>query len=820
MAVKKSELYSTLWASCDELRGGIEPSIYKDYVLLILFVRYVTDKAPFSNGQIVIPNGGGFHDLVALKNKPNIGEEINKVISKLASANQLEGIIDVADFNLDSVLGAGKLKVDKLSGLIGVFQNPNLNFANNRADGDDILGDAYEYLMMKFSIESGKSKAQFYTPAEVSQIMSYLIGIDKAADGKQTIYDPTCGSGSLLLKAHDTALTNTGFDLAIYGQELADNTASLARMNMWLHNVTTSQIDSGESTISKPRFTDKNNPNSLRTFDYVVANPPFSTSNWRSGFVPEQDVFGRFEGYGMPPDKNGDYAFLLHIIASLKSNGSGAVILPHGVLSRGNAEAVIRKNLIEKRLIKAIVGLPANLFYGTGIAACILVIDKKSSADRKHIFMIDASKGFTKNGNKNKLRDRDTHKILDVYANELEIPKFSRNVPLSEISNSDNDYNLNIPRYIDTSVVSDIQNIDAHILGGIPEVDVNQLVPYWAEFPSLKSTLIEANTRKKFFNLRVESREVYSLISSNKEVFEFKKEVHKKLDEWVKWAQPVLEGVDEKCRPKILIDDLGEKILEIFQPVNLIDGYAIYQGVREYWDSTLKDDIYTIVEHGWLGSSKPVKLAPKAKDRVDYQLKKKNKIEKYHSETLPSEILIDRFFSKEASDIESLEEQLNETFDALDNFDAEFGGDAGILREYLNDKGRILKKDLVKVLRSPDLGEDEKDALKKYEVLAEAEEELKDKRKTKESELVGLIVQKYPSLEETDVKSILIENKWIKAIKEVVESELDSMILKLAKRLSELNNRYLVPLPKIEKKREELSQRVKSHIEKMGVKWE
>lgn len=816
MAVKKSELYSTLWASCDELRGGIEPSIYKDYVLLILFVRYVSDKAPFSNGQIVIPDGGGFQDLVALKNKPNIGEEINKAISKLASANQLEGIIDVADFNNDSVLGAGQLKVDKLSGLIGVFENPNLNFANNRADGDDILGDAYEYLMMKFSIESGKSKAQFYTPAEVSQIISYLIGIDKATDGKQTIYDPTCGSGSLLLKAHDTALTNTGFDLAIYGQELADNTASLARMNMWLHNVTTSQINSGESTISKPHFTDKNNPNSLRTFDYVVANPPFSTSNWRSGFVPEQDVFGRFEGYGMPPDKNGDYAFLLHIIASLKSNGSGAVILPHGVLFRGNAEAAIRKKLIEKRLIKAIVGLPANLFYGTGIPACILVIDKEGSADRKHIFMIDASKGFTKNGNKNKLRDRDTHKILDVYKNQLEIPKFSRNVPLSEISNSANDYNLNLPRYIDTSEAADIQSIEGHILGGIPEEDVNQLDSYWAEFPSLRNTLIKENARKGFVDLKVESKEVNSLINSNEEVEKFKKEVHKKLDEWVKLAQPVLESVDEKCRPKILVDDLGEKILEIFQLVNLIDGYAIYQGVREYWDSTLKDDIYTIVELGWLGSSKPVKLAPKAKDRVDYQVKK----EKYHSETLPSQILIESFFSKEASDLEKLEEQLNQAVEALDDFDAEFGGDEGILREYLNDKGRIVKKDLVKVLRSQDLRQDEKDALKKYEVLAEAEEELKDKRKTKESELVELIVQKYSSLEESDVKSILIENKWMKAIKEVVESELDSTILKLSKRLSELNDRYLEPLPTIEKEREELSQKVKAHIEKMGVKWD
>jgi len=816
LAVKKSELYSTLWASCDELRGGIEPSIYKDYVLLILFVRYVTDKAPFSKGQIVIPKGGGFHDLVALKNKPNIGEEINKAISKLASANQLEGIIDVADFNNDSVLGAGQLKVDKLSGLIGVFENPNLHFANNRADGDDILGDAYEYLMMKFSIESGKSKAQFYTPAEVSQIMSYLIGIDKATDGKQTIYDPTCGSGSLLLKAHDTALSSTGFDLAIYGQELADNTASLARMNMWLHNVTTSQINSGESTISKPHFTDKKNTNSLRTFDYVVANPPFSTSNWRSGFVPEQDVFGRFEGFGMPPEKNGDYAFLLHIIASLKSKGSGAVILPHGVLFRGNAEAVIRKNLIDKRLIKAIVGLPANLFYGTGIPACILVIDKNGLENRSHIFMIDASKGFTKNGNKNKLRDRDTHKILDVYINEVEIPKYSRKVPLSEITNKANDYNLNLPRYIDTSEAADIQSIEAHILGGIPEDDINQLEEYWAEFPSLKNELIKGSSRKGFVDIKVESQKINHVINENEEVKKFKLEIHRELAKWITWAKPILESVDEKSRPKALINDLGEKVLEVFKPKKLIDSYAIYQGVREYWDLILKDDIYTIVELGWLDSAKPVKLALKVKDRVDYQIKK----DKFHSETLPRDVLESQFLTKEVAEIEKICEDLAQEGEALENFEAEFGGDEALLNGYFNEKGRIEKKKLVKYLIDASIGIDEKEKLKDYKVLAEKEEKTKDLLKESEGNLEESIAKKYQSLSEKDVKSILIDYKWIKAVREIVEKELENNILKLSKRLAELNDRYFTPLPIIEKNREELSKKVKDHIEKMGVKWE
>lgn len=816
MAVKKSELYSTLWSSCDELRGGIEPSVYKDYVLLILFVRYVTDKAPFSKGQIVIPKGGGFEDLIALKNKPNIGEEINKAISKLASANQLEGIIDVADFNNDSILGSGQLKVDKLSGLIGVFENPNLNFANNRADGDDILGDAYEYLMMKFSIESGKSKAQFYTPSEVSQIMSYLIGIDKATDGKQTIYDPTCGSGSLLLKAHDTALSNTGFDLAIYGQELADNTASLARMNMWLHNVTTSQINSGESTISRPHFTDKKNPSSLRTFDYVVANPPFSTSNWRSGFVPEQDVFGRFEGYGMPPKKNGDYAFLLHIVASLKSTGSGTVILPHGVLYRGNAEAVIRRNLVNRRLIKAIVGLPGNLFYGTGIAACILVIDKKSSIDRDYIFMIDASKGFAKNGNKNKLRDRDTHKILDVYENELEIPKYSRKVPLSEISNNVNEYNLNLPRYIDSSDVLDIHSIEGHILGGIPDEDIKQLEPYWNKFSSLKNQLVKPNSRLGFFDFKVESREINNLINSNIEVIKYRNEITTQMSNWTSWARKILDGIGDKTKPKELIFEMGEEILKVFANMELLDAYAIYQGFREYWDTTLRDDIYAIMEQGWVGAAKPTKLTAKAKDRIDIQIKK----EKFNSETLPSEILINNYFAELATQLELLEEAEALAGEALDNFATEYGGDESLLRSYLNEKGRMNKQDLTKNLRDQNIDDEEKALLKTYEKLAGSEDLAKTERKSKESELNEKLMKKYLLLEEKDIKRLLIEHKWLRSIESILNRELDNTFLALSDRLRELNDRYLLPLPEIEKDLEIFTRNLKTHIGRMGVSWQ
>ncbi len=358
MAIRKSQLYSSIWQACDELRGGMDASQYKDYVLVLLFVRYVSDKYTGNSDTLVdVPKGGSFSDLVALKGQSNIGEEVNKVLSKLAEANGLRGVIDVVDFNDEDKIGKGKEMVDRLSQLIAIFENPDLDFSKNKAEGDDLLGDAYEYLMKHFAVESGKSKGQFYTPAEVSRIMAKVIGVERAKSRTENVYDPTCGSGSLLLKVADEAKP---VDITIFGQEKENATAALAILNMWLHGEPTAEIKKGQSTLSNPLFVERDE--SLKTFDYVVANPPFSYKSWRIGFNPEKDPFGRFDGFGIPPSKNGDYAFLLHIIKSLKSTGKGAVILPHGVLFRGNVEAVIRRNLIKRGYIKGIIGLPPKSF--------------------------------------------------------------------------------------------------------------------------------------------------------------------------------------------------------------------------------------------------------------------------------------------------------------------------------------------------------------------------------------------------------------------------------------------------------------------------
>jgi type I restriction enzyme M protein len=342
MALKKSQLYSSLWASCDELRGGMDASQYKDYILTLLFMKYVTDKAAADPTFLIdVPEGGGFNDMVRLRGKTNIGEGINTIIARLAEANDLKGVIDQADFDDAGKLGSGKEMQDRLSKLIGIFENIDLRA--NRAEGDDLLGDAYEYLMKNFATESGKSKGQFYTPAEVSRIMAKVIGLGGHTTPQETIYDMACGSGSLLLKAADEALGN----ITIYGQEMDVATWSLAKMNMILHGHPDAELWRG-NTLSDPRFRGDahaaHGATTLRTFDYAVANPPFSTKSWTSGVDPVNDPFNRFV-YGTPPAKNGDYAFLLHMLASLKSTGTGAIILPHGVLFRGNKEADIRRNL-------------------------------------------------------------------------------------------------------------------------------------------------------------------------------------------------------------------------------------------------------------------------------------------------------------------------------------------------------------------------------------------------------------------------------------------------------------------------------------------
>lgn len=472
MAIKKSQLYSTLWESCNTLRGGMDASQYKDYVLVVLFVKYISDRAKSGDPDLEeIPAGCTFDDFIALKHKDQIGDEINKKLAKLASAFGLDNVFVNADFESEDKLGKGKDKVDTITSLIEVFENPNLDFSTNRAGDDDLIGDAYEYLMRNFASQSGKSKGQFYTPAEVSRLMAKIIGIRDDKSRSITIYDPACGSGSLLLRAMNETARGTAVNL--YGQEKDLATINMARMNMILHGMYTADLQHGD-TLNVPLH---HEGNQLQQFQYVVANPPFSLKKWKKS-AKDNDVYGRWKADAIPPSSKGDYAFLMHIVKSILPNGKGACILPHGVLFRGSvekgdAEAKLRKALIESHIIKGIIGLPANLFYGTGIPACIIIIDKAAAKDSKGIFMIDAKDGFYKDGAKNRLREQDIQRIADAWTKEAELSHFSRLVPYSEIEK--NEYNLNIPRYIQPRSTEIQQDLYAHLHGGLPMADVDAL---------------------------------------------------------------------------------------------------------------------------------------------------------------------------------------------------------------------------------------------------------------------------------------------------------------------------------------------------------
>jgi type I restriction enzyme M protein len=798
MAIKKSDLYSSLWASCDELRGGMDASQYKDYVLFMLFIKYVSDKYGDYDGfepPVVIPKGASFTDMIALKGKSDIGDKINtQVIQPLIDANSRLARSDFPDFNDPNKLGEGQAMVDRLTNLVSIFQKPELDFSKNRADNDDILGDAYEYLMRHFATESGKSKGQFYTPSEVSRIIAKAIGISpQNAVAATTAYDPTCGSGSLLLKVAAEA----GKHITLEGQEKDVTTAGLARMNMILHDFPTANILTG-NTLSDPKF---KNGEQLRTYDYVVANPPFSDKAWTAGLTPSTDRFQRF-AWGEPPAKQGDYAYLLHIIRSLKGSGKGACILPHGVLFRGNAEAVIRAQLVRSGYLKGIIGLPANLFYGTGIPACILVIDKENAPARKGIFMIDASKGFIKDGNKNRLRERDIHRIVDVFTNAEEHPGYSRLVPHDEIQK--NDFNLNLPRYIDTQEPEDIQDIGGHLHGGIPTRDIDALADYWKICPDLRASLFKPN-RPGYHDLLVEATQIKTIIHGHPQFAAFIAGLQTHFQKWRAAASVSLRQLKIDCLPKEVIRAHSERLLAHAEGQPLIDPYAVYQLLMDYWAETMQDDSYLIAADGWIAKTARI---------LETDKKGKTKDKGWYCDLVPKPLIVARYFAKEQAAIAASQTQLETISATLAELEEEHGGEEG----FLGALDKIAKAEVAARLREikgDKEAKEESAILKQWLQLNTEEADVKRAIRDAEAALDQLAYDKYPTLTEADVQTLVVDDKWLTAIAAAVQGELDRVSQTLTSRIRVLAERYAAPLPQIVDEAAALAARVEGHLNKM-----
>lgn len=890
MAVKKTELYSSLWASCDALRGGMDASQYKDYILTLLFMKYVTDKYKGQKyGDLTVfdkvndPNpdpekrtGCSFDDFIALKNKKNIGEGIDKIIARLAEVNEsLKGVIDIAHFNDEAKIGKGQEMVDKLTKLIAIFQRPELDFSKNKAEGDDIIGDAYEYLMRNFATESGKSKGQFYTPAEVSRILAKVIEIDKCTDHDATICDPACGSGSLLIRAIEEA----PFEISGYGQEKESSTAGLAKMNAVLHNKATIKIMPG-NTFSDPQFTKADDASELERFDYIVANPPFSLKNWSDGLKE----FGRFIGYGdRPPEKNGDYAWLMHILKTLKCTGKAAVILPHGVLFRGNAEGTIRQTIVDKGWIKGIISLPPNLFYGTSIPTCILVIDKEGAENRSGIFMIDAGKGYVKDGNKNRLREQDIYRIVTTFNQQITTDsKYARFVPNKEIKEK-NGYNLNISRYIDSSDPEKIQDIYAHIKGGIPATDIDALGHFWAVFPSLKDELF-AVFSEGYYKLKVEEEVIRQTIYSNAEFGAYGEKIDEAFAKWKAFANTKLKTLSNSASAKDLIEELANAILDEFEEINLIDKYDVYQVLLSYWNEVLGDDVSLIIsENEGYGIARETENIMKETKHTDADGNPELKVAGWEGKLIPKAIIISALFPEEKKNIDDLMEFVAETDSRLMSLIEESAEDS-VLSE-IADGGRVKSKDIQEKMdeimsrvHTPlidgllelqrllptmtkkeytlyindhlilEVAYTEKKTVTKASVayalaMARAEApvpeayaddcaELKDAfdlaKKSEES--IKLIKEmdkaldekareRYETLTDEEIMDFLLNRKWYYAIGNGIDALYTAISHRLADRIVELSKRYENTLPDLIRQTADYESRVKKHLERMGFTW-
>ena len=765
MAIKKSQLYSKLWEACDELRGGMDASQYKDYVLVVLFIKYLSDKKKSGDKSLLIelPNGCSFDDLVQLKGSKDIGEKVNVILAKIASANDLEGVVNNADFADETKLGKGKDLVDTVSGLIGVFQDEDLDFSNNRAADDDLIGDAYEYLMKNFATQSGKSKGQFYTPAEVSRVMAKVVGIGDDKRKMISIYDPTCGSGSLLLRAAAEAK----WGVAIQGQEKDVATIGMARMSMVVHGVDDPDLRHGD-TLTDPLH--KRNDRELCTFDYVVANPPFSVKSWLKG-ASEEDPFGRW-GHGegvapVPPLKCGDYAFLLHILKSMKPSGRAAVILPHGVLFRGNAEAEIRKYIVRRHWIKGIIGLPPNLFFGTGIPACIIVLDKEGAAASKGIFMIDAKDGFAKDGAKNRLRESDVRRIVDVWNAGENVPHYAQFVKYVDIEA--NDYNLNIPRYVAPADKEVRQNLTSHLKGGIP-------VDEAAKYPAC----LFKPLRKGFVKLALPKEEIVGELREGDEMAGQIDAFENACARWLGDFTRKALGLKRGAEPKKIIAEWGEELLR--QPAlscagsrasqSLVSPYALYEHLMNYWAETMQDDCYLVCRDGW--QARLVKPKKKSYGWRDLQC-----------DLLPPEVVAKgrcagtyENYLKRVEELEGLEAQYAESTEGLGEDDE------------MPEEVEKLKKSIA--LFKKDLRED-------------------DRRFAWEIESI------YEELTGDDVKTLVVHHKWAEELHRRFDAELDRTLSQIAAEVKALAERYDRPLASLEVDVAALREKVMAHLVEMGI---
>lgn len=826
--MNKQQLAQKIWASANQMRSKIEANEYKDYILGFIFYKYLSDQEikflkdndyddellktvseeDDETVKWVQENIGYFisyKDLFSTWLKMGKDFDVSNVRDALSAFSRLisnthkkvfDKVFDTLQTGLSKLGDSSGTQTKAISGLLTLIKDIPMDGKQDY----DVLGFIYEYLISMFAANAGKKAGEFYTPHEVSLLMSEIVASHLQGKNEIKIYDPTSGSGSLLINIGQSVAKYISDEnnIKYYAQELKENTYNLTRMNLIMRGIKPDNIvtRNGDTLEEDWPYFDENDP--VNTYnplyvDAVVSNPPYSQA-WDP---TNKEGDPRYSRFGLAPKGKADYAFLLHDLFHIKPDGIMTIILPHGVLFRGGEEGEIRKNLIENNHIDAVIGLPANIFFGTGIPTIVMVLRQKR--ENTDVLIIDASKGFKKEGKNNKLRASDIKRIADAFVKREDIPKFSRAVSREEIRG--NEYNLNIPRYVDSSVVAEQFDLYASMFGGIPISEIDELNDYWTAFPKLKSDLF-TESRIPYVNLAVD--DMKAMVQGHSDINDFKAAFHSAFASFPAFLKSrlidAMQAVEIAKEESILSADIFERLKEI----PLIDKYEAYQLLDDEWTS-IAIDLEMIQTEGFPAVKKvDPNLVMKKKDGKDQEVQ-----EGWVGHIIPFELVQSTILQYENNELKQLENRLGELPGEYESIlDSMTEDEKESCNEVLTDEGdAFVPKEIPKKIKELKKDSSPESAalchtLEKVDTLIKLEKDIKNQMKIKSAELQAKTKETIENL--TDEKALsLLEEKWIGAIAENIRKLPDTIIDSLVSKIQALGDKYATTFSEIEEQIEE-----------------
>lgn len=815
--MNKQQLASKIWESANKMRSKIEANEYKDYILGFIFYKFLSDKElkylkendyedadirelteededAVKDIQTSIGYFIAYENLFSTWLEMGSDFEVDNVRTALSAFTRLiseshkkvfDKIFDTLQSGLSKLGDSSKSQTKAVSDLIYLIKDIPMDGKQDY----DVLGFVYEYLISNFAANAGKKAGEFYTPHEVSVLMSEIVAEHLKDRDKIEIYDPTSGSGSLLInigKSLSKYMDNSN-GIKYYAQELKENTYNLTRMNLVMRGIIPSNIYARNGDTLEddwPYFDDADPIASYDPLyvDAVVSNPPYS-QNWNpSG----KEMDPRYAGYGMAPKSKADYAFLLHDLYHLKPDGIMNIVLPHGVLFRGGEEGEIRKNLIENNKIDAVIGLPANIFFGTGIPTIVMVLRQKREND--DILIIDASKGFVKEGKNNKLRESDIKKIVDTFKNRLSIDKYSKVVSRDEIRQ--NEYNLNIPRYVDSSEKAEGWDIYALMFGGIPENELSDYNEYWNAFPTLRDDLY-SKTGSSYYGLNTD--DVKATIKNNKDVRAFIEEYKNAFNGFNEALEDILIKNIESINISMAEILIGDEIFRRIKDKPLVNAYEAYQLFSDEWN-TVSVDLEIIQTEGFEATKKvDPNLVSKKKDGKDVEVQ-----DGWAGHVIPFSLVQDKILYAEKKALSDKENRLLDIKSLYEELLEEFNEDEKEMDFITEDRDAFVNSEVIKASKNKELEEETLAKLKKVVDIIDEEKKLKKDIKKLSAELENETKKKIEELTDSEVIELL-QYKWIEPIVKGLEVIPTRIIEGLSSKMDALVKKYELTFSDVEK---------------------